>query len=336
MMHLSQPRRLRVLVPLLLLGALVACGGGSKPAAGGTSGGATGKQLRVAGLFTQSVDQGNWDVAGFHAFDAMCKKYNFQCTHIEQVTYEKAPALMRDLATQGYDLIAAHSSGFAAAIEEVAPQFPKTQFTLFGFADSTKDIANYSAWSMNWNQVGYMIGVVAATASKDGHIAYIGGEKLPSSTAYIDTIQKGAKQANPNIKFDRAFVGSWTDVAKAKEIALQELDSGADFLIPGADTADAGTQQAAEERKALTFGEYVDESPRYPDAVVTSFVLNMDAAYDQMGDLLVKGKLGNQILQMSVQTNSLQFIEPFRHVDPAVQDRVTQIMEQLKSGELQP
>ena len=49
----------------------------------------------VAGLFTQSVTQGNWDVGGYQAFSAMAKKYGFKETHIEAASYEKAPAILR-------------------------------------------------------------------------------------------------------------------------------------------------------------------------------------------------------------------------------------------------
>src|SRR6266487_991451 len=149
-----------------------------------------GAKPRVAALFTQSVSQGNWDPAGYAAFKAMASKWGLQPSYIEQATYEKAPAILRDLASKGVQMIITHSSGYAAAIEQVAPKFPKTQFVLYSFAASTKGLKNYSAWSMDWNQYGYVVGVLAASASKTHHIAIIAGEPIPSEQAAISYIQK--------------------------------------------------------------------------------------------------------------------------------------------------
>src|ERR1051326_991921 len=263
----------------------------------------------------------------------MCKKYNFDCTHVEQATYEKAPAILTDFATQGYDMIITHSSGYDSAIQEVAPKFPKTQFVLFSFASDLKGIPNYSAWSMNWDQVGFMLGVVAGSASKTGHVAYIGGEKLPSSDQTVSAYKEGAAQANPNVNFTVTFIGSLTNAAKAKQVALQEINAGADILIPGADTADAGTQQAAEEGKALTFGEYIDEGAKYPNGLITSFVVDMDTAFDQIGDAFRQGTLDGKIRQMGVETKALKFTE-FNHVDSSVGQKVQTIMDDLAAGKI--
>ena len=287
---------------------------------------------RVAALFAQFVNQGNWDVAGFHAYTAMCAKYNFDCTHVEQATYEKAPAILTDFATQGYDVIITHSSGYGSAIEEVAPRFPKTQFVLFSYASDTKGIQNYSAWSMNWDQVGFIVGSIAALASKTGHVAYIGGEKLPTSDQNVAVYRAGAQHVNPDIKFTVTFIGSFTDAARAKQVALQEINAGADVLIPGADTADAGTQQAAKEGNALTFGEYMDERPKYPNGrIITSWVVDMDRAYDEIGDAFRKGTLDGKIRQMGLANNALTFTE-FERVDPSVGLKARQLMDELVAG----
>ena len=115
-------------------------------------------QAEVAGLFTGSVTQGSWDIGGYEAFEKMAKKYNFKPSHIEGASYEKAPALLRQLASRGVKLIICHSSGYAAAIQEVAPQFPDTQFVLYSYADSSHGIKNYTAWSVDWDQYGYVRG----------------------------------------------------------------------------------------------------------------------------------------------------------------------------------
>jgi basic membrane protein A and related proteins len=291
-------------------------------------------QAEVAGLFTQSVSQGNWDVGGYHAFSAMVKKYNFKETHVENATYEKAPAILRSLASRGVKLIICHSSGYAAAIQEVAPEFPNTQFVLYSYADSSHGIKNYTAWSLNWDEYGYTLGVLAANASKTHHIAIVAAEPIPAAKRSIDFITKGAKAIDAGITVDVVYVGSFTDVAKAKEIATGVIAKGADFVIPSADTADAGIQQAADEQGAMTLGEYIDESGKFPNAIVTSTLLNYDKAYDEIGKAFVDKTLGDKVLQLDLAGKDWALSTPFKHVDASVETKTVSVMDDIAAKKI--
>jgi basic membrane protein A len=320
-------------VSLLVVVAIVATGCSSGDGDGGNASSEDGDRPRVAALFTQFVDQGNWDPAGYAAYNAMCEKYDFDCTYVEEATYEKAPALLRGYGDDGYDMVITHSSGYAAAIEEVAPDYPDTEFVLFSYAGDTKGLDNYSAWSMDWDQVGYMLGVVAALASSSSTIGVVAGEQIPSTVATVDLIKRGVTDVVPDANVTVSWIGSWTDAAKAKELALKEINDGAGFVIPVADTAGAGVQQAAEESQALTLGEYIDQAPDYPDSIVTSYIIDMQGAFDEIGQAFTDGTLDGQIVQMSAETNDLTFT-PFEHVDPSVQDEVNGVLEDLANGTL--
>ena len=286
----------------------------------------------VAALFTGAVTQGNWDPPGYAAFDKMAKKYGFKPSYVENATYEKAPALLRQLAARGVKMIICHSSGYSAAIQE----FPDTQFVLYSYAASTGDLKNYTAWSVNWDEYGYVQGAVAAAASKNKHIAIISGEEIPSAKRTHEYTMRGAKALVPDIQFDAVFTGSFTDVAKAKEVAIGVILRGADVLLPSSDLADAGIQQAADEEGAHTIGAYMDQSASYPNAIITSTVLNFDKAYDEMGKLMTEGKLGGQIYQETLANNGWTLTKPFKHVDPNVEADVFTLMDKLAKGDVKP
>jgi basic membrane protein A len=286
-------------------------------------------QAEVAALFTGSVSQGNWDPPGYAAFTKMATKYNFKPSYVENATYEAAPAILRQLAARGVKMIICHSSGYSAAIEEVAKEFPNTQFVLYSYASSTGGLKNYTAWSVDWDQYGFVTGAVAAASSKAGHIAIISGQPIPSAKRAQEFTIKGATYIVPNIKVDTIYTGSFTDIAKAKEIATGVIARGVDVLIPSADTADAGTQQAAEENDAHTIGSYMNQGPQYPDAVITSTVLNFDRAYDQMGQLLTEGKLDGTIYTMDLSNDGWTLATPFKNVDPTVQTKIFDLMDKI-------
>ena len=289
---------------------------------------------RVAALFTQAVTQGTWDSAGYAGFNAMAEKQNLAPSYLEHTSYEAAPAALRQLASSGVKLIIAHSSGYSAAIKEVAPAYPGTQFVLYSYEGSTANLPNYSAWSVDWDEYGFALGVLAAAASKAGHIAVIGGEPIPSSERTLKFIKKGAAYVNPKVQVDTAYVGSFVDVAKAREIATGVIARGADFVIPAADTADAGIQQAAEEEGVLTIGSYADQSKAYPDAVMTSTLMNFKKSYTDIGQSYAAGKLGNRIVHENLASDGWALATPFAHVDKSVEDKALQVLADLKAGKI--
>lgn len=289
---------------------------------------------RVAALFTQTVTQGTWDSAGYAGFKSMAEKDGFKPSYLENTSYEAAPAALRQLASDGVKFIVAHSSGYSAAIKEVAPAYPDTQFVLYSYESSTANLPNYSAWSVDWDEYGFVLGVLAASASKSGHIAVIAGEPIPSAERTIEFIKKGAAYVNPKVQVDSAYVGSFVDVARAKEIATGLIARGADFVIPSADTADAGVQQAADEEGAMTVGSYADQSKAYPNAVMTSTVMNFSKSYGDIGKAYAAGKLGNRIVTENLASNGWGLVMPFAHVDASVQARVTKVMDDLKAGNI--
>ena len=117
---------------------------------------------RVAALFTQTVTQGTWDTAGYAGFKAMAEKDGFKPSYLENTSYESAPAALRQLASDGVKLIIAHSSGYSAAIKEVAPSYPNTQFVLYSYEGATGNLPNYSAWSVDWDEYGFVLGALAS------------------------------------------------------------------------------------------------------------------------------------------------------------------------------
>lgn len=289
---------------------------------------------RVAGLFTQTVTQGSWDMAGYAAFKSMADKQGFASSYLEHTTYEAAPSVLRQLASDGVKLIIAHSSGYSAAIKEVAPSFPNTQFVLYSYEGSTSNLPNYSAWSVDWDEYGFVLGALAASASKNGHIAVISGEPIPSAERTVQFIKKGAAYVNPKVQVDSAYVGSFTDVARAKEIATGAIARGADFVIPSADTADAGIQQAADEEGVLTIGSYTDQSKSFPNSIMTSTVMNFEKSYADIGKHYADHQLGNRIITENLSSNGWTLSTPFAHVDKSVQDKVFQVIADLKSGKV--
>jgi basic membrane protein A len=78
-------------------------------------------------------------------------------------------------------------------------------------------------------QAGYLAGVLAATVAKDegiDSISSVGGMKEPPVDRFIAGYQAGAKATLPGITLLNGYSQDWDDVAKCKEVALDQISRG--------------------------------------------------------------------------------------------------------------
>jgi basic membrane protein A len=74
---------------------------------------------------------------------------------------------------------------------------------------------------------------------------------------------RGVKAANPRASVEFAFVGSYEDPAKAKEITLAMIGRGCDFVQTDSGASNAGVVEAAQEKGILCSGEITDFYSNY-------------------------------------------------------------------------
>ena len=70
----------------------------------------------------------------------------------------------------------------------------------------------------------------------------------------------GAKHFNPNVKILSAYVGSFSDIAKGKEVTLSLIERGADVVTATGNESVIGTLEAAKEKKVLMIGTAFDSA----------------------------------------------------------------------------
>ena len=321
--------------------AVAACGGGDDEAAPGDGGeGEEGRgSLRIASINTQRVTAGDWDPAGYQAFNGMASiltdaGFEVETSVAENTGYDVAPQVLRDFANQGYDIVVSHSSGYEPAVLEVAPDFPDTWFLVFSDLSTTKNLPNVAGWKVGWTQLGYLQGSIACLASETGRFGLVNSVPIPAFTKTAGGAQKAAEE-HCGSKDDMliTWIDSFTDVAKAKDAALALENQGADVIFDAADTAGQGVFEAAKEAKFKVIGKYIDQSDLAP-TVITSVLIDFDAAYAEMADLFANDALEPKIYDVNVQKGAIGVTTPFKGVDPKVQQKVLDIIDQIKSGEV--
>ena len=150
---------------------------------------------------------------------------------------------------------------------------------------------NLASFDNRWGDAGYVAGAIAAIVSKTGTIGHIGGIPVPVIQEYNDGFAAGAKRIKPKIKALSAYVGSFTDVAKAKEITASLIKRGADVVTATGNESVMGTIQAAKEAKILAIGTAFDSAGLAPDTIVTTALVKMDVGIDLVIGKIVDGSI---------------------------------------------
>lgn len=194
------------------------------------------------------------------------------------------------LASDGYNPIIAVGYSYATALQTVAAKFPATSFAI---VDTEVEAPNVASLVFSAEQGSYLVGVIAAKASANAHLGFIGGQDIPLITAFYSGFAQGAKSVNPDIVVDAKYLGdagddtAWNVPDKAKAATAGMISAGADVVFHAAGSSGLGVFQAV---KAAGEGhwaigvdtdQYNEQSlADFKDYILTSMLKRIDnAAY---------------------------------------------------------
>ncbi|MGY9010887.1 MAG: BMP family lipoprotein, partial [Rhodobacterales bacterium] len=168
---------------------------------------------------------------------------------------------------------------FANALGEVAGDYPDTKFAII---DMVVDAPNVRSVVFNEHEGSYLVGMMAAKASKSGVIGVVGGMDIPLIRRFNCGYVQGAKAANANIKVIQNMTGTtpaaWNDPVKGGELARAQIDQGADVIYHSAGGTGIGVLQAAADEGILGIGVDKNQNHLHPGKVLTSMVKRVDVA----------------------------------------------------------
>lgn len=299
------------------------------------TGGATAKTLRVALILPGPITDGTFNSAAHKGIKKAEKKYDIKVSIRENTKFAEIAAVMRNYAKDGYDVIIGHGFQFGEPAKKLHKQFPKTWFIVN--TSKVSGAPNLASFDNRWGDAGYVAGAVAALVSKSGVIGHIGGIPVPVIKEYNEGFKRGAMRMKPNIKVLSAYVGSFSDVAKAKEVTKSLIERGADVVTATGNESVLGTIQAAKEAKVMAIGTAFDSAPMAPDTIVTTALVNMDVNIDMAIGQIVKGTLKPQSYVLGFSDGGLG-LAPFRKFDgklsAADKAKIQQLIADIKAGKV--
>jgi basic membrane protein A len=190
---------------------------------------------------------------------------------------------MRAFAERGYDLVIGIGFAQTPIVEEVAKDYPKIDFVI---VDGVSQLPNVASLIFKEHEGSYLVGMIAARASKTKILGFVGGMDIPLIHRFAVGYAEGAKAVDPAIRVIDNYVGvtetAWNNPGKGKELSLAQIDKGADVLFAAAGNSGLGAFDAAEQRGKLVIGVDSNQNWVKPGYVLTSMVKRVDNAVYQI------------------------------------------------------
>ncbi len=243
---------------------------------------------------------------------------------------------LRRLAEAGANPVVMTGFAFGDVLNTVAPDFPDTKFAII---DMVVEQPNVKSVVFNEHEGSYLVGMMAALASKTGTVGFIGGMDIPLIRKFGCGYAEGVKAANPDATVVMNMTGTtpsaWNDPVKGAELAKAQKSQGADVIYAAAGGTGIGVLQAAADEGILSIGVDSNQNYLHPGQVLTSMTKRVDNAVyeafmegaDMTTGINVMG-LANDGVGFAMDDNNASL------VTPEMKAAVDAAAEKIKSGEI--
>lgn len=337
---------LSVLLAMVMVLALVACGSNDEPAGDDSSN--SGDAIKVCVVYSGNLGDKSYNDSCNIGSTQAAADFGVEIKNLEGTTAEEWKANLLSACEDGYDLVICSSSNFEEYLKEYAPAYPDTKFAII---DTTVEGDNIVSVSFAQNQGSFLAGAAAALftqhseiegVNEDAVIGWVGGMDIPVLHDFFVGYEAGAKYINPDITVLQSFAGAWNDPLKGKELTLAQYEQGADIVMNVASGTGPGILEAAKEAGKYAIGVDLNQDNDQPGSVLTSMVKRVDTACYSIIKSVVEGTfVGNSVsyLDVAVEGVSLTDFSVIKeHLGDAFpEDILTQVEEieaKIVSGEI--
>ena len=210
---------------------------------------------------------------------------------------------MRAFAEKNFDLIIGIGFAQGPIMQKVARDYPDIKFAIVDGVifeeDGKTPRKNVASLVFREHEGSYLVGMIAASKSKTNTLGFVGGMDIPLIHKFATGYEEGARSVNPDVKVIQNYVGvtdhAWNNPGKGKELALAQIEKGADIIFTAAGNSGLGAFDAVEQAgkddegnaKKYVIGVDSNQNGVKPGFVLTSMVKRVDnAVYDVVKEVL--------------------------------------------------
>lgn len=272
------------------------------------------KALKVAIVLPGPITDGTFNSAANKGIELAKKKYTLDVSMQENTPFAGMEEALLNYARAGYHVVIGHGFQFADPAKKIHKRFPKTWFV-----------------------------VTMAKVSGGPNLASLdvrlgdSGIPVPVIQEYTDGFERGAKRYRPDIEVLSAYVGSFTDVAKAKEITTSMIERRADVVTAQGNESVMGTINAAKEARIMAIGTFFDAHMAAPESIVSTALVNMDVGIDLLLGKIIDGSIAprNYLFGFKEGVLDLAPYHAFNDKIPAAdKEKIRALIADIKAGKV--
>lgn len=264
-----------------------------------TAANALAADFKIGMILPGPITDNDWNSVGYNGLKAAGEELSVEVSYVENVSDADAERLLRDYASQGYDLVFAHSFSFGEAALNASESFPNTIF-MAGTANELT--ANLGTYSNPDYQGAYLAGMLAAGTTKTNTVGWVGGMPAPNMLANLHAYSAGAQEIKPDVKVLHTFIGSWFDPPKIKEASIAQIEQGADVLS----AQGVGVIDAAIEKNVFALGAMTDQNFLGPKNVLTSVTWDLSPLITTTAKSIQDGTWKPENLSLGINVDAVQ------------------------------
>ena len=235
----------------------------------------------LGGKFDKSFNE-----AAFNGATRWAEETGSRFAEVELQSDAQREQALRRFAEAGSNPIVMAGFAFGNALGEVAGDYPDTRFVII---DMVVDAPNVRSVVFNEHEGSYLVGYMAAQASKTNTVGFIGGMDIPLIRHFGCGFAQGVKAVNPDATVIANMTGTtpsaWNDPVKGGELTRAQISQGADVVYAAAGGTGIGVLQTAADEGILSIGVDSNQNHLHPGKVLTSMMKRVDnAVYNAMKD----------------------------------------------------
>jgi basic membrane protein A len=252
---------------------------------------------------------------------------------------------LRALAQERPDLLIAIGQENAAAVAQVAAEYPSQRFAII---DSAVAAPNVSAIVFRELEGDFLAGALSALLSPNGSVGFLGGADVPVIRRIEHGWRQGVQHINPGAQILVEYIGGKDDFSGfgkpdvGMQLTSSMFERGAGVVYTPAGRSALGAIAAAEEHGALVITTGADQRYLAPAAVATSRTKNMDAAVFTLVQELAADTLAPGVREIGLDAGGVGLApldgsglpDGVALVPAATRERIATIMADLQTGRL--
>ena len=285
------------------------------------------KIIKVALVLPGSINDSSWNALPYNGLKRFQVDYKAKILVVENISLDDAKSIFSELAERKFDLVIGHGYEYGTVLKKMSRMFPETFFCVIG--GEVNQEPNLCSFNFKDEQYGYLIGVVSGLNTSTNKIGIVVGKSLPYIERAIIGMRKGLKSVNPKADLIVSYIDSWNDIAKGKEAAISQINTGVDVITHLADTSGIGVIKTAEDLDISAIGAIIDQHDLAPNTILASGIEDVSQLVYLVCEHYLEKKIESRIYRYGLKEQVIDLSPSYGNIDPTTETRINRIKSQL-------